>query len=208
MFRTLQCSTCGEDYEAKRSDSRFCPPCRKLEHSKHMQEYEKRSGSLCLDCGIRVARRSDKCKQCEDASRKSDIPYKVRRSVVQTRYYDSHKDDILSKHKTRYYTDIDVQRERHRLWRYNRYGKTYDELMEMLVAQESKCLICGVEMPPGKDGLNIDHDHASGRVRGFLCRRCNLTLGYMQDNPTLLRAAADYIEYHKAKDTHTHQIVN
>lgn len=42
-----------------------------------------------------------------------------------------------------------------------------------------------------------DHDHATGKPRGILCRTCNLALGNMRDKPELLRAAAAYLERSK-----------
>lgn len=39
-----------------------------------------------------------------------------------------------------------------------------------------------------------DHDHATGKFRGWLCDHCNKVLGLMKENPRLLRALADYLE--------------
>ena len=41
--------------------------------------------------------------------------------------------------------------------------------------------------------LCYDHDHKTGRFRGWLCGRCNLGLGSFEDNPELLRRAINYI---------------
>lgn len=55
------------------------------------------------------------------------------------------------------------------------------------------CEVCG--RPPGKKGvLSFDHCHASGRFRGWLCTKCNNTLGMVDDNPELLRKLAEYLE--------------
>jgi hypothetical protein len=49
----------------------------------------------------------------------------------------------------------------------------------------------------------VDHDHSCcptgqrscGRCfRGFICNECNKAIGFMQDSPAALRAAADYLE--------------
>lgn len=42
--------------------------------------------------------------------------------------------------------------------------------------------------------MYADHDHVTGCFRGWLCVACNTGLGYFQDNPASLRAAADYLE--------------
>jgi hypothetical protein len=43
----------------------------------------------------------------------------------------------------------------------------------------------------------FDHCHLSGKFRGWLCDRCNKTLGHVKDSPELLRKLADYLEAHK-----------
>lgn len=51
------------------------------------------------------------------------------------------------------------------------------------------CEVCG----SGKK-ICVDHCHRTGRVRGFLCDACNITLGKVKDNPTTLRRLAEYLE--------------
>lgn len=51
------------------------------------------------------------------------------------------------------------------------------------------CAVCA-----STEQLVGDHDHATGKPRGILCRNCNLAIGNMADSPARLRAAADYLE--------------
>jgi hypothetical protein len=86
------------------------------------------------------------------------------------------------------------------------YGLTLDQYETMLEGQGGGCAICGfVPLPDGKNAaarLHVDHDHETGKVRALLCNGCNRGMGYLGDNPTRLRAAADYIEKHKKEGHH------
>jgi len=68
-----------------------------------------------------------------------------------------------------------VQR-RHALRKF--YGMTPETYQEMLVAQRGRCAICLRE--ENSRHMGVDHDHASGRVRGLLCAGCNLKLGWYE----------------------------
>ncbi len=70
-----------------------------------------------------------------------------------------------------------------------KYGLSVVEREALLLSQGGRCAICGVD---GR--LSIDHDHASGIVRGLLCANCNFLIGHGKDSPALLRSAADYLE--------------
>jgi hypothetical protein len=64
----------------------------------------------------------------------------------------------------------------------------------MLAAQGGLCAICRAA-PAG----HVDHDHVTGAVRELLCFNCNGGLGQFRDDPAVLRAAADYVERHRAR---------
>jgi len=71
------------------------------------------------------------------------------------------------------------------------YGLTVEE-MASLLAQHGQCAICASD-DWGKKGPQVDHDHATGRVRGVLCISCNNGLGRFKDDPVRLQAAIDYL---------------
>lgn len=62
----------------------------------------------------------------------------------------------------------------------SRYGITLEEYADLLSSQGGGCAICGKR--PKSRNLPIDHCHFSGRVRGILCDKCNVTLGFMGDS--------------------------
>ena len=47
--------------------------------------------------------------------------------------------------------------------------------------------------PPGKQGLCLDHDHETGRFRGWVCARCNLAFAAFGDSVVGLRQAISYM---------------
>ena len=79
-----------------------------------------------------------------------------------------------------------------------------DKLSEQ---QDNKCLICGDELD---EGCSLDHQHkkrlgGSGKIRGVLCRGCNIYLGKIENNckrfgvpleslPSRLRDISVYLE--------------
>ena len=91
------------------------------------------------------------------------------------------------------------RRQNNRRAQYKRkYGITVDEYEARLAAQDGRCAICrrtpGAEAASGRFAeLFVDHDHATGAVRGLLCHGCNAGVGLLGDDPARLLAAADYL---------------
>lgn len=91
--------------------------------------------------------------------------------------------------------------EAHRLYsrRYSlkrNYGITVEHYNNMFLEQKGKCKLCRIEQT-GTKRLAVDHCHATNKVRGLLCDKCNRAIGLLQDSPGLLRKAADYVEHHQ-----------
>lgn len=61
----------------------------------------------------------------------------------------------------------------------------------MLDKQSGLCAICkGVFI----GSPCVDHDHATGKVRGLLCLKCNFGIGSLQDNPMICFSAGEYLK--------------
>lgn len=77
-----------------------------------------------------------------------------------------------------------------------RYGITRRAYDRLLAYQGGMCASCGGQ-PGAEDGVfRIDHDHATGKVRGLLCLQCNTALGNAKDNPDTLARLKLYLETH------------
>lgn len=87
--------------------------------------------------------------------------------------------------------------ERHKNTKYvKQYGITLGDAKKILAKQENKCAICDKELIAGS-ATHLDHCHNTGKVRGFLCQKCNHGIGLFNDLPELLIKAAKYLKKHQ-----------
>lgn len=77
-----------------------------------------------------------------------------------------------------------------------RYGIGAVEVAALIERQGGLCAICGREDPE-----HVDHDHATGRIRGVLCFNCNGGLGQFGDDIHRLSQAIEYLQRTAADDT-------
>jgi hypothetical protein len=79
-----------------------------------------------------------------------------------------------------------------------KYGITLQDKLDMLAKQGNRCAVCGGTEHHGKypdiTGWHVDHDHATKKVRGLLCKPCNLTLGNCLEDVARLKALIEYLE--------------
>jgi hypothetical protein len=73
------------------------------------------------------------------------------------------------------------------------YGITLEDYNFLLEDQNKKCKICNSECSTGKS-LAVDHNHETGKVRGLLCKNCNIGLGMFFDNIDFLESAVLYLK--------------
>lgn len=80
------------------------------------------------------------------------------------------------------------------------FGLTPEQYDKLVNDQNNCCAICHEsESEINKKSthikpLSVDHDHATGKVRGLLCSRCNQGLGKFKDDPQLLINAIKYLK--------------
>ena len=80
-----------------------------------------------------------------------------------------------------------------------------DEFDAWWIVFKGKCGICenDLKMPVSGRGqpldvVAIDHDHATGKIRGLLCNACNKGLGLFTDSIEKLNKARKYLENAKS----------
>lgn len=128
------------------------------------------------------------CKSVKDISLfapRGDNPSKFRSHCK-----DCVRDQNITRHHTRPHTkaaNASAAR-RHLLKRYGLTPESYDSMVQK---QNGVCAIC--ELSDTSRHLSVDHDHATGEVRGLLCQICNTAIGHFKDSQRLLARASLYL---------------
>lgn len=72
------------------------------------------------------------------------------------------------------------------------YGIEPGDYDKLYAAQGGRCALC-LRATGASRRLSVDHDHATGKVRGLLCRTCNGILGHARDDPYYFDRAWRYL---------------
>ncbi len=92
-----------------------------------------------------------------------------------------HRNDNIERYK---YND------RRRSWA--KQGMNPDDAQAVLESHSGYCDSCGTT-DPGSQGWIPDHSHTTGKVRGVLCRSCNISIGIANDDPVKLLKMSEYL---------------
>jgi hypothetical protein len=137
------------------------------------------------------------------------MPYrdadKAREQVL--RYRHGHPEKVKEYNKKQYAANRDKQIAKTRKWQADhpelcrlmdrrhhlktKFGLTLEQHKEMYLSQNGCCALC--HEPIEYDSVQTDHNHVTGKVRGLLCRRCNVFVGYLEKNEGLLYDAFKWI---------------
>jgi hypothetical protein len=72
------------------------------------------------------------------------------------------------------------------------YGISAEDNHELYLLQGGKCWLCRKATGATKS-LAVDHDHATGEVRGRLCGPCNQFIGRLRDDPEAAQRLVAYL---------------
>lgn len=156
--------------------SSFCLWCKKEIPSTEIIRSEVLSKSKFFERFIGV------CRKCRDEylTRAADRECEIRRKEQER------KNAIVKKYSSKNRSKESFLR--------NKWKLTIDDFESMMNKQDRKCAICGKREDEMKRGFHIDHNHATGKIRGLLCLNCNTGLGMFKDNPKLISKAKEYLE--------------
>lgn len=152
--------------------------CTKCNTDKDISEFYKNKAAKdgltfnCKKCNLEATVSYRKTKKGKEATRRAD-----------RKYHQSEKGKkVLQKY-------LKNSERKNRLKR--TYGLTLKQYDKMIEDQGGVCAICGGINENGHR-LAVDHNHETGKVRGLLCRKCNLGL-FALENKTWRPLAEKYL---------------
>jgi hypothetical protein len=112
--------------------------------------------------------------------------------IAVKKYYNKNKKTIAVKREAYYkrFRSTEYGKAKHKEWSRKswikqRYGLTVEEYEELKAKANGKCNICKKELV-----LHLDHNHKTGKVREFICPKCNLSIGVLEHDLFI-----EYIKY-------------
>lgn len=77
-----------------------------------------------------------------------------------------------------------------------KYNMSLEDFEALWVAQKGLCAMCNAPMRRGR-GAHVEHNHATGKVRGLTHPKCNTIIGYLENSPMAIQQGLRYLEQHK-----------
>ena len=163
------------------------------------------SGKKCKHCGIekvlddfytdRKARdgRRPECKACNLAKRAEKYRENANAYIDRVKRWQEENPERYKQRQREYRQSGKKKVSDRKSYLKRTYGMTIEQFDAMLAAQDGVCAICRQPRPEERT-LHVDHDHATGAVRGLLCFKCNNALGDFDDSLALFEAAASYLD--------------
>lgn len=132
-------------------------------------------------------KRSNKCKEC-----------RAKAATYMREYYEKNRTKMkvcmLETYRRRMASDSDSIRKYQLLANYRiKYGLSQQDYEQLLDNQEGKCAICRDSLVPYSRFACVDHNHATGFVRGILCPRCNAGIGLLREDRDVMLRAIEYL---------------
>lgn len=140
------------------------------------------------------------CKECmKKVAAKWPKPSKEKSREHSRRHYYKHQEKEIQRSSSVNRSRKDAIRDK----RYQKeYGITLEDFEAMRAAQGGVCACCGdeeksIHRKGAAINLHVDHCHDTGKVRGLLCTRCNIGIGFLMNDVEIMLKAAIYIEKNK-----------
>lgn len=74
-----------------------------------------------------------------------------------------------------------------------KYNLTLENYNNILTKQNFCCGLCKRHISEFSRRFCVDHNHITGKVRGLLCVRCNVSVGSLLDTPESIQNVLKYV---------------
>lgn len=195
MKQMKECTWChktkvvSEFYKSKYLKSGYRSECKECMNSKNKEWRESHKEE------IKIKHKSYYERNWETLQKKRRQYIKTHKAELKA-YRDTHKEQIKewklnNKERWKAYKK-QYSRFYYLMKTYNITPEEYSQLEEQ---QNGKCAICGGGVEDSNDVyLCVDHNHITGKIRGLLCRECNLGLGNFKESIEILQKAVQYMQ--------------
>lgn len=110
----------------------------------------------------------------------------------------AHKEEASKRSKKHYYKNGGKEQKAKKYAKNAKYyiKKNYQDKLKRLekLAGSIRPKKCQIKSCKSKIKICFDHDHKTGKFRGWICDRCNRTLGTAIDSSKILRDLALYLD--------------
>jgi Rps23 Pro-64 3,4-dihydroxylase Tpa1-like proline 4-hydroxylase len=178
--------------------------CTKCGKTKPLIDFNKHAGRkdgyadrckvcLCEDRKIYYSKNKEQIIEQQKEYKKLNEQICKERSL---KYRERTREQAKQRAKTWYSQNKERAKKTNRKNKLKQYGLTVDQYNQLIENQNNSCLICKKEFSE-QIKSHIDHCHASGKVRGILCQKCNQGIGLFYESLESLQSAIEYLKKHQ-----------
>lgn len=179
--KTKQADQFGRDKNMRDGLSRACLDCTRLHHKVYTSVLKRKNngeivGVVCADC---LREKPD-----SDFSAKQLVKNGIR-SICKECW--TKRQALEKRHRREYKMN----------WYYKLPPREFDRLV---IEQCGRCAICNQADDNAEMSLVIDHNHATKKFRGIICKKCNIAIGMVNEDPAILDAIKEYLFKHNDRN--------
>ena len=171
---------------------KICTKCGKMKFVSHYYKAQDTKDSLrgeCKECHKKWAH--DRYHKIGDRKRKhARERYKIKKVEISQKRKDTWQFDRVRRR-------FKIALSSSRSWAKKKgYTPCFASEMEISTAFTGACEICGRTEDHLTRRLNLDHDHETGKFKGWLCTACNRAIGLFSESQSVLHSALTYVAKH------------
>ena len=119
---------------------------------------------------------------------------RVKAGTYQKKYYQKNKEKIRKQHKVK---KVELDAYSYKVY----HNATKEQIAQMLVVQDNKCLLCGKPLDVDKRRC-VDNHLETGKALGVLHHNCKVLITKLKEDPNLFASIQTYLGTHQKKTVH------